>query len=241
MTIWIIALLAVLSTFLGGLVALKFKDKLHLITGFSAGAVLGVAFFDLLPEAIDLSLPTHEVTSVFLIVSLGFLSYLLLDRFIFSHCHEHDGHCHNVNHRGRFGASSLSVHSFLDGLAVGLAFQISAAVGLVVAIAVLTHDFADGINTVGLVLRHGGERGEAFKWLLADALAPAVGIIVSSFFTVPAGAFGFILALFGGFFLYLGASDLLPESHHEHPTAWTTLTTLLGVVVLYLAISLAGI
>ena len=126
----------------------------------------------------------------------------------------------------------------MDGLAIGLAFQISLAVGVVVAVAVLTHDFSDGINTVSMILRHGGSRREAFKWLTVDALAPAVGVLASTLITMPPIGFSFILSLFAGFFLYLGASDLLPESHHAHPTLWTTVATLLGVIVMYAAITL---
>ena len=79
------------------------------------------------------------------------------------------------------------------------------------------------------------------KWLSIDAIAPVIGIIISTFFTLSDSTLGIMLALFCGFFLYLGASDLLPESHHRHPTLWTTFMTVLGIAVLYLAIKIAGI
>lgn len=235
MVLLFIAIAAFVATSLGGLLALKFKDKLHLVLGFSAGALLGVAFFDLLPESIELA---GQGVTVY--IALGFIVFMIIDRFIAPHHHVEE-HCENKNHRGRLGAGSLSIHSFLDGIAIGLAFQVSTAVGAVVAVAVLVHDFSDGVNTVGLILKNGGSKREAAKWLSTDAIAPAAGIIISSFFTLSSSALGIILALFCGFFLYLGASDLLPESHHEHPTLWTTFMTVLGVVVLYIAIRLAGI
>jgi len=139
------------------------------------------------------------------------------------------------------GAGSLSLHSFIDGLAVGLAFQVSISVGLVVAIAVLAHAFSDGINTVGMILKGGGTKKQAFSWLTVDALAPVLGIALASFVKVPEQTLGIILAVFCGSFFYIGASDLLPESHHRHPTIWTTIATVLGVAVLYGAIKLAGI
>lgn len=242
----VIALATALATCLGGFFALKYRDQLHLILGFSAGALVGVAFFDLLPEALALGrshFPLSQLTSV---VALGFLAYLVLDRLVLIHSHD-QANCENENHRrlaqtsGRFGAGALSLHSFLDGLAIGLAFQVSRAVGLVVTAAVLTHDFSDGINTVSLILKNGGTRRQAFRWLAADALAPLLGIIATLFFTLPAATLAIILALFAGFFFYLGASDLLPESHHAHPTRWTTLATILGLVVIYLAVKLAGV
>jgi ZIP family zinc transporter len=235
MLLTFIAIGAFVATSLGGLLALRFKDKLHLVLGFSAGALLGVAFFDLLPEAIELA--SASVTTY---VALGFIAFMIVDRFIAPHHHVEE-HCENEHHRGRLGAGSLSFHSLLDGLAIGLAFQVSTAVGLVVTVAVLVHDFSDGINTVGLILRNGGNKREAGKWLFIDAVAPVVGIIISTFFSLSQSVLGIILAIFCGFFLYIGASDLLPESHHQHPTIWTTFMTVLGVIVLYIALQLAGI
>jgi len=223
----LISIAAFAATMLGGLFALRFKDKLHLILGFSAGAVIGVAFFDLLPESLELGGSTT-------LVALGFTAYLILDRFIVLH-HDHEGQ----SHRGVLGAGSLSFHSFLDGLAIGLAFQVSSAVGVIVAIAVLTHDFSDGINTVSMIIKNGGDKRQAFRWLAIDALAPVAGVLSTLFFKVPQSYLGAILAIFCGFFLYIGASELLPESHHSHPAKWTTFMTLLGIGVLYIAIRLA--
>jgi len=237
----LISIAAFVSTFLGGIFALRFKDKLHLILGFSAGAIIGVAFFDLLPEAIELGSNNYDISFVTSITALGFIVYTVLDRFVFFHSHndEHEGG--QLNKKGILGAGSLSIHSFLDGAAIGLAFQVSSAVGAIVAAAVLVHDFSDGINTVNLILKNAGTRSQAFKWLLVDAIAPVLGVASTLFFSVPESALGIILAAFAGFFLYIGASDLLPESHHSHPTAWTTFSTVLGIGILYGVIRLAGI
>jgi len=241
----LISIGALIATFLGGMFALRFKDKLHLILGFSAGAIIGVAFFDLLPEAIELGSGSYSVAFITSISALGFIVYTILDRFVFFHSQNENGDLGNneqaVGRRGLLGAASLSAHSFMDGAAIGLAFQVSSAVGVVVAIAVLVHDFSDGINTVNMILKNSGTRVQAFKWLMVDAVAPVLGIISTLFFSVSEASLGIILAVFTGFFLYIGASDLLPESHHNHPTVWTTFATILGMAVLYGAISLAGI
>lgn len=231
------------STLLGGLFALWFKDRLHLILGFSAGAVIGVGFFDLLPEAIDLGGKYYGVAFMTSIVALGFILYMMLDRLVIFHSHSHTDH-HEDQHRpdrGNLGAGSLSLHSFIDGVGIGLAFKVSPAVGAIVAIAVLAHDFSDGINTVSMILKNKGEPRLAFRWLLTDAVAPVLGVLSTLFFTLTEGALGLVLAIFSGFFLYIGASDLLPESHHAHPTIWTTAMTVVGVAVLYTAIRLAGV
>jgi zinc transporter ZupT len=237
----IISIAAFIATLCGGLFALKFKDKLHLILGFSAGAVIGVAFFDLLPEALELGSSTFSTSTVTAITALGFMVYMLLDRFVMFHSHTHGDEHEHASPRGKLGASSLSLHSFLDGIAIGLAFQVSAAVGAIVAVAVLVHDFSDGINTVNLILKNNGERKQAFRWLIIDAIAPIIGVIATLFFTLPESMLGIVLALFTGFFLYIGASDLLPESHHAHPTIWTTIATILGMLILYGAITVAQI
>lgn len=238
----IIACAAFAATLLGGLFAIRFKDRLHLILGFSAGAVIGVAFFDLMPEAFDLLTRTHSAFFVMSVVAGGFLGYLILDRFLFFHSHHNEEHDHEtVSRRGFLGAGSLAVHSFFDGVAIGIAFQVSPALGIVVSVAVLVHDFSDGINTVGLIIKNKGHDTTALKWLIVDAVAPVLGIVSTLFFSLSESSLGIVLALFSGFFLYIGASDLLPESHHNHPTVWTTVATVLGVVVLFVAIKIAGI
>jgi ZIP family zinc transporter len=242
--LYVLAAAAFCATLSGGLFALRFKDKLHLVLGFSAGAVIGVAFFDLLPEAIALGGGHFGTATITSVVAFAFLVYLFLDRFVLLHAHaDEEGHGDPFDtlraSRGTLSAGTLSVHSFLDGLAIGFAFQVSAIVGVIVAAAVLTHDFSDGINTINLILKNGGNKKTALRWLLIDAIAPVVGIATTAFFTVSESTLGLILATFCGFFLYIGASDLLPESHHRHPTIWTTISTALGIGVLYLAVSLA--
>ena len=237
-------------TLLGGLFALKLQDRLHLILGFSAGAVIGVAFFDLIPEAASLVGPGNAQGNasgnstgnssgfVFVLVAVGFVAYMILDRTVAPHGH-HGARSERLWQRGALGAASLSLHSFLDGFAIGLAFQVSPSVGAIVGAAVLAHDFSDGINTVGVVLnRHGGSR-LALGWLLADAAAPVVGAASTLMLRFDARVLGWFLALFAGFFIYISASDLLPESYHDHPTIWTTAMTILGMATVYIAVSLA--
>ena len=227
------------ATMLGGLLALRLRDRLHLVLGFSAGAVVAVAFFDLMPEAIDLG-RTFGSQTILAVVALGFMLYLLLDRLLLLHSHAHEEHEH-FESRGHVRAGSFSLHSFLDGVGVGLAFQVSTPVGVVIALAVLTHDFSDGINTVNIVTTHGSTRSKALRWLMIDAVAPVLGIVSTFFFSVATSTLGLLLALFAGFFLYIGASDLVPESHHVHPTFWTTAMTLIGAATLFVVIHLAGI
>lgn len=239
----LIALGAFLFTLIGGLVALRFHDRLHLILGFSAGAVVGVALFDLLPEALRLIGPERESLAT-MFIALGFVAYLIIDRSLALHSHRsHDCERHHHEHyeRGVLGALSLALHSLVDGLAVGFAFQVSANIGLIVTAAILTHGFSDGINTVGVILKNTANRQRAFRWLFVDAAAPAIGILATYFIVLPQAALAILVAVFTGSFFYLGASDLLPESHHDHPTVWTTVATIIGVSTLFIITRLAGL
>lgn len=232
---------AAAATLVGGVFALRFKDKLHLVLGFSAGAIVAVAFFEIIPEALELSGGKYGAGTITSVMGIGFLVYLVLDRLIILHSHAGDTaeEKHELSGRGELGAGTLSVHSFLDGVAIGLAFQASAAVGLIVATAVLAHDFSDGINTANLVLKNGGSIRKAFRWIVTDALAPIVGILSTLFFTLPSTSLGLMLALFAGDFIYIGASDMLPESHHRHPKKLTTIMTVIGMVVIYAIVRVA--
>lgn len=229
----LITVLTFFSTLAGGLFALKFKDKLQLILGFSAGAVIGVSFFDLLPEALLFGSVHYSPDFILAIVALGFLIYMVLDRLTLLHFHYKGD---QNNSRANLAAGSLSIHSFFDGVAIGLAFRISDAVGVFVALAVIVHDFSDGVNTVGVVLKNDNHPVRSFKWLLVDSIAPVLGVISTFFFNLSEQSFAIVIALFAGFFLYIGASDLLPESQHEYSSFWTTLMIILGVATMYIAI-----
>ncbi len=227
------------TTLLGGILALRLQERLHLILGFSAGAILGAAWFDVIPEALRLAAPAHTPSSTLAIVAVGFLLYMILDRSIGLYGRRNRGV--RRRDRGILGAASLSVHGFLDGVAVGLAYEVSAAVSAVVSAAVLMHTFSDGVGTVGIVLARKSGHRAAVYWLLANASAPVLGVLAAMAVSFHGNILGVCLAVFGGFFIYISASDLLPESFHGHPTGWTSVMTILGAVTLYIGVRLAQI
>jgi zinc transporter ZupT len=233
MTPFLIGIAATLSTMAGGLFALKFQDRLHLVLGFSAGAVMAVAVLDLLREAVDMAAGSRAALTMMAIAVSGSLVYMAFDRAARGGGDSKDGS------RGHLGAASLTIHSFLDGLAVGLAFKISVKIGIPVSVAVLAHDFSDGINTVNVSLFGGISARGTRRWLIADALAPLLGIGVASVLSFSPNQLAPVLALFAGFFLYMGWSELSPESYHRHPKMWTTLSTILGAASMYLVIRIS--
>jgi ZIP family zinc transporter len=230
-----IAFGAFCATFLGGLAALRFQDRLHLILAFSAGTVIALAFFDLLPEALHLGGTQYSPQAILVATAIGFFVYVVVDQLFLMR-----GHDAPREERGWAGAGSLSAHSLMDGLALGIGFQASQSIGVAVAVAILAHDCSDGMNTVSLVLKNGGSQRAALRWLWADAVAPILGAAISLFIQPSTGELAFALAAFAGFFLYIGASDLLPESFHTHAKTWTVAATLAGAATLYLVVRVAG-
>ncbi len=232
----ILSLLTFVSTFLGGLVGLKYKDKLHLILGFTAGVLLGVVAFDIFPELIELleKTQTESVVAMGALVA-GFLIFHILEKLlIIHHAQEEEYGKHKHPSVGVLSALALSGHSFLDGVGIGLGFQISSAVGILVAIAVISHDFSDGLNTVSLMLAHKNTTAKAKIMLLIDALAPVLGALSTLLFTLPEKLLVVYLGFFAGFLLYIGAADILPEAHAQHSSKWTILMTVLGVLFIFL-------
>lgn len=252
--VMLFATLTAVTTMAGGLLAIGLKDRLPLVLGFSAGAVIGVAFFDLLPEALAAGGGIYDARALLGLAALGFFAYALFDRLSVQHGDAGvPGQARPVerpaNNLGQsrlpvkgglvLGAASFSAHSLLDGLMMGIAFQSGREIGLVVAAAVLAHDFSDGLNTVNVVVKNGGERARALRWLAIDAIAPVVGAGLSLLVTPPPNILCVLLAVFGGFFLYIGASDLLPASLRARPRFSTAAAALAGAGVLYLATRLA--
>lgn len=203
----VLAASAIIPRLLGGFSMLRQRDRLHLWMGFAAGALIGVAFFETLPEALELG----RTGPVLLFAGIGGLTFALLERYVFGHLHTEDAVC--SPRAGHIGAGGITTHAFLDGMAIGTAFQVGAEVGLLISIAVLLHAFSDGLNTVAIILRHGHTRRKAIAWLAADAIAPVLGAALGLFIAMPDPVLASLLAFFAGMFLYMGAGSLLPEAH----------------------------
>ena len=230
-----LAAITVLSTLAGGYVALRMARDLATAIALTGGVVVAVALFHVLPESIEAVDDPHRVG---LLVGAGFVFFFLAERALVLHHRDDTEQIHAHAQVGALGAAGLSVHSFIDGLGIGLAFGLSTETGLLVFLAVVAHDFADGLNTVGFVLRQTGDRARAIRWLAVDAAAPLLGAIVGSTLSISEGNLGSLLAVYAGFFIFMGATDLLPHAH-QHPSGRRVLLTLAGFAGI-LAVSLIG-
>jgi ZIP family zinc transporter len=236
---WIVvplALLTACSTLAGGYVALRLSHELQTVIALTGGVVVAVALFHVLPEAIEI---VDDPARVGGLVGFGFIAFFLAERALVLHHRDDTEHARAHAQVGALGAAGLSIHSFIDGLGIGLAFNIDTATGFLVFFAVIAHDFADGMNTVSFVLRQGSDRARALRWLAVDAIAPVVGAIVGTSLNISEEKLGELLAVYVGFFLFMGATDLLPHAH-EHPSGKRVALTFVGFAFIFAISRLAA-
>jgi zinc transporter, ZIP family len=196
------------STLAGGMTALRWPGRTQALMALAGGVVLAAAFFDLLPEAVQQAAKTGISVSVPLGLALvGYLVFHLLDRFVHRHSAGVESEQSVV---GLIGAGGFVVHSFFDGLAIGLGFQISAGVGVIVALAVLGHDFSDGLNTVSYMAAHHQPARRSLWMLIADALTPLLGALIATLTPIPDAVFPLAIGFFAGLFVFAATTRLLP-------------------------------
>jgi ZIP family zinc transporter len=245
--ILLVGVLPFVSTLFGGVAAFRLRHRLHAIMAAAAGILVATALVDLLPEAIELVGGDRAPLLVGGAAVLGYLIYAAVETFIHQGSYEHEhgpGQDTNEPHEhalpptrarrlGLLAPTGLIAHSLLDGLAIGLSFNASAQVGLIVTLAVIVHDFADGLNVVTLALSAGGGRNAAIVLLGLDAAATIVGIAISQAFPPAPANLGILLGVFAGAFIAIGAGHLLPEAEHRQGAKASPLValTVLGAVI----------
>lgn len=227
---------AFLSALVGGVVAMRATRSVAAIIAVGAGIRIGAAFFDLIPESVDHLGGSLEASMIF--TAIGFLAFYAVEKLTTLHVGhetaaelEHGEAAHR--HVGLIGASGMSVHSFLDGVALAAALAVGGGLGLVIAAVVIIHRFSDGIGIVSLLLASHTPPVQAYRWVGVVAIAPVLGVIVGIIVPVSDQVLGAMLAIFAGFFLYIGAAELLPEAHRAGRSRWLVVATLTGVVSIY--------
>ena len=229
MSLYLIGILAFLSTLFGGFIAFRYKRFIHIFSGFTAGTLLTLIFLEIIPEVLEL----NDSPLILLSVVGGFIIFHIVEKIFSLHNHHEDNHEHH-NHISskKFGAWALILHSLFDGIAIGLAYNVSPAFGLIVAIGVIAHDFSDGFNTVTL--------SYSKKLLFTDAIAPVFGLIIGSYFIFPDNIMAILFGVFAGVLLYVSTSDILPEAHCNNKKHMTQNLSamLLGILYIVIIVSL---
>jgi ZIP family zinc transporter len=238
----LLAAVTAIATAAGGLLALRAKDRLHLVLGLAAGLLLGLVTFDLLPEVFEMSSEEFlGAPSVSVALVAGFLLLHIYEKFFGSHepaesDYGHD-HQHAANVAGGLGALAMGGHVFLDGLALGVAFTIDEKLGIAVFVALLVHAFSDGLNTVSLLIKSGKWDRKGIWLLGVDSIARIGGAIVGSSLALNENFTALYLAAFSGILIYLATSHILPEAHARHASRWTLVSTIVGVVTMWIVVS----
>jgi ZIP family zinc transporter len=238
----LLAAATAVATAAGGFLALRAKDRLHLVLGLAAGLLLGLVAFDLLPEVFAMSSSEFlGAPAVSVALVAGFLLLHIYERFFGSHepaesDYGHD-HKHSANVAGGLGALAMGGHVFLDGLALGVAFSIDDKLGIAVFVALLVHAFSDGLNTVSLLVKSGKWTRKGIWLLGVDSVARISGAVIGSSLALSEDFTALYLAAFSGILIYLATSHILPEAHARHASRWTLVSTVAGVAIMWALVS----
>lgn len=235
MIVLLLTVAASLAALLGGYTALRSRKQLHLAMALTAGLVLGLVAFDLLPEIFS-TVASQRLNPAWPMVLFagGFLLFHMVERIILVHEHaESDYGPHTHPKLGMARAVALAGHSFFDGLSIGVAFQVSSAVGTAVALAVIGHRFADGFDTANFMLMHKNKVSHIKKFMSVVILMPIAGGLVSLTYAFSEAALAIYLGLFAGILMYIAASNILPQAH-GHDAGYKTLSlTVLGAALMF--------
>lgn len=228
----VLAVVVISLLSLVGALALSLKkatlDKiLFILLSFSAGSILGAAYLDLLPEAVEF-FGEGQLSMTVLYVTLGFLMFFFLERFIYwYHGHGNADHPYvdekckenpamTVKEFVYLNLIGDGIHNLIDGMIIGASFFISLPVGLAATVAVAFHELPQEIGDFGVLIYGGFSPYKALLFNFLSALTAIVGVAVSSHFSVHMENFvGFLIASAAGGFIYLAASELIPEIQQE--------------------------
>lgn len=206
----------------------------HIVNSIAAGVILGVAFLGLIPETFSL----NPRALPFILV--GFLALYVVETVAIFHggaeMHYEGGHTHVHSSRGLAVFAGLFLHSLIDGIVIGVGFSVSEPLGVITAAMVTIHKLPEGAITFSLLVGR-ISRFRAILLSLAVAAAAPVGTL-SGVFALPGlsvATQGCLLALASGSFLYIGASDLVPETHTEKARL-NAVFLLAGVALAYLLV-----
>jgi zinc transporter ZupT len=222
--------IAFIATVLGGALAIKYRRRIGVLAAFSAGVLIALALFELLPEIMTIALQVNaSLESAVIIMAAGFMLLYVIDRHLFQP-RKIDRNPKQNSHvkLGWLATSEFCSHAFIEGMAIGFGFQFNWQLGIVIAVAVISHDFCDGLTTVTLMLSSGNSVKSSLLMLVVDATAPFLGALVTLFFSLEYFYVLFFLSFITGAFLYMGAGNLLPLAGAKNPKYFTLISLVAG-------------
>lgn len=226
-----------LLSFIGALTLLfkKLDNITHILVSFAAGTLIAVAFLDLIPE----SVAEINIKSVFYAVISGFFLFFLLEKFLhWRHCHEEDCKEHPFTYLSLFGDA---IHNFFDGMIISASFMTNFSLGFATTLAVVAHEIPQELGDFAILIRGGFTKKRAVLWNFLIALTAFIGALFVYFVPYNYNLLGILLPFTAGGFIYIAASDLIPEMHKERNPAKFLLQILffaLGIVLISILVKL---
>jgi len=208
------------------------KKMLLIMVGFSAGSLMGGAFLHLLPEALE----NTKALTVFTYTLIAFAIFFVIERFLhWHHCHEGKCNFHAFTYMNLIGDS---IHNFIDGMIIAGSYIVNVPFGIITTIAVIAHEIPQEIGDFAVLLYGGFKRAKALMFNLLSALTAVIGAIVGYFISSSAAGFtDFLVPFAAGGFIYIAASDLVPEIHKTNKlkeSAFSFALFVLGVLFVWI-------
>ena len=217
--LFIYSMIGGVFSLLGGILLLIRPQLTHrfslILVSFGAGAFLAAAFLDILPEALELSPEPHPILLTTLI---GFLAFFALERFLMRYLHSEHGHEHHEHTETLAFLLILgdSLHNFLDGVAIAIAYVANPVLGLPTSLAIAAHEIPQEIGDFSILLKLGWSKSRVVGINIAQSLLTLPGVLLGLFLSQQLSAqLPYLLAATAGIFIYISASDLIPQLHHE--------------------------
>lgn len=235
MIVFLLTIAAAIAALAGGYTAIRSREKLQIVMAVTSGLVLGLVAFDLLPEIFDTA-ASQKLDTVWPMVLfvLGFIAFHVVEKFILLHEGEETEYSsHRHPKLGVIRAVALAGHSFLDGLSIGIGFQVSTSVGYAVALAVIGHRFADGLDTTSYMLFHGNKLARVKKLLGIVVVMPVIGGLASLVVPFSESALAIYLGFFAGVLMYIASGNILPQAHTKNTAYLRLLLTIVGAAFMF--------
>jgi zinc and cadmium transporter len=249
----IFTLIGSVFSLIGGIILLA-KEKLaikfsHFLAAFAAGTLLGTVFFELLPEAVhhghELEEESGAELNIFLFTLFGFLLFFLIERGIhWYHHHQHEFDDKKSEPTIPLVILGDTVHNFIDGVVIAATFMVSIPLGVVTTLAVAAHEIPQEMGDFGILIHKGLKRKKVILVNIMSAMAALLGALITYWLGERVeGLLPILLSTTAGFFIYIAASDLIPEIHHENRKGFAfaeTALLLLGIFSIWLVLYILG-
>lgn len=204
-----------------GIISLILQEKIlnkiiFYLVAISAGSLMGGAFLHLIPEAVESIDSEHGIDGIAIAVLIGFALFFILERVLhWHHCHKHGGNCsvHPFTYLNLIGDG---LHNFIDGVVIVAAFSLSVELGIATTIGVILHEIPQEISDFGVLIYGGFTKTKALIFNFISGIFAVFGALVGyALINIAQGIMPFLVAVTAGGFIYISASDLIPELHKE--------------------------